>query len=101
MVRMPNSDGYKGGRTINPESSSGIYVTASVEADCRSIAHNWKVKEKDKIKNININALKRATRMNQYENSFAKRCEITVNLPNDIIDSENPSTPLLQFLLYF
>ena len=31
MVRMPNMDREEEGRIINPDSSAGIYVTASVE----------------------------------------------------------------------
>ena len=64
MVRMPNRDIEGEGRRMNPDSSSGIYVTASAEAQCRLIAHNRKMKEEDKIKNTKVNALKRAARMN-------------------------------------
>ena len=32
MVRMPNRDGEEEGIRMNPDSSAGIYVTASVEA---------------------------------------------------------------------
>ena len=32
MVRMPNRGGEEEGRRMNPDSSAGIYVTASVEA---------------------------------------------------------------------
>ena len=43
-----------------------------------------------------VNALKRAARMNLRVTSFAK---LVVNLPNDIMASEDPSTPLFQVLL--
>ena len=44
MVRMPNRNKEEEGRRIKPDSSSGIYVTASVEAQCRLIAQNRKMK---------------------------------------------------------
>ena len=77
---------------MNPDSSAGIYVTASVEDQCRLIAQNQKTIEEEKIKNTEVNALKRATHMNLRAMSFAK---IVANPPNDIMASEDPSTPLL------
>ena len=47
MVRMPNRDKEEEGRIINSDSSSGIYFTASVEAQCRFIAQNRNMKEED------------------------------------------------------
>ena len=81
---------------MNPDSSSGIYVTASVEAQRRLIAQNRKMKEEEKIKKTKVNALKRAARMNLRATLFAK---LVANLPNDMMASEDPSTPLLQVLL--
>ena len=81
---------------MNPDSSTGIYVTASVEAQCRLIAQNRKMKEEEKINNTKVNALKRAAHMNQRATPLAK---LVANLPNDIMASEDPSTPLLQVLL--
>ena len=96
MVRMPKREREEEGRRMNPDSSAGIYVTASVEAQCRMIAENRKIKEEEKIKNSKVNALKRTDRMNLRATSFAK---LIANLPNDIMASEDPSTPLLQVLL--
>ena len=93
---MPNRDKEEEGRIINPDSSSGIYFTASVEAQCRFIAQNRKMKEEEKIKNTKVNVLKRAARMNLRATSFAK---LVANLPNDMMASEDPSTPLLKALL--
>ena len=93
---MPNRDREEEGRRMNPDSSAGIYVTASVESQCRLIAQNRKMKEEEKIKNTKVNALKRASRMNLRATSCAK---IVANLPNDMMASEDPSTPLLQVLL--
>ena len=90
MVRMPNREIEEEGRRMNPDSSAGIYVTASVEAQCRMIAENQKIKEEEKIKNSKVNALKRAARINLRATSFAK---LNANLPNDIMASEDPSTP--------
>ena len=45
MLRMPNMDREEGVRRMNPDSSAGIYVTASVEAQCIMIAQNRKIKE--------------------------------------------------------
>ena len=81
---------------MNPDSSAGIYATTSVEAQCRLISHNWKMKEEQKIKNTRVNALKRAARMNLRATSFTK---LVANLPNDMMASEDPSTPLLQVFL--
>ena len=54
------------------------------------------MKEEEKIKKSKVNALKRAARMNLRATSFVK---LVTNLPNDIVASEEPSTPLLQVLL--
>ena len=96
MARMPNRGGEEEGRRMNPDYSAGIYVTASVESQCRLIAQNRKMKEEDKIKNTKVNALKRAARMNLRATSFTK---LVANLPNEKMDSEDPSTPVLQVLL--
>ena len=45
MVRMPNREIEEEGRRMNPDSSAGIYVTASVEAQCIIIAEKCKIKE--------------------------------------------------------
>ena len=60
------------------------------------IAENRKIKEEEKIKNSKVNALKRAAHINLRATSYAK---LLANLPNDIMASEDPSTPLLQVLL--
>ena len=60
------------------------------------IAENRKIKEEENIKNSSVNALKRAARINLCATSFAK---LLANLPNYIMASEDPSTPLLQVLL--
>ena len=96
MVRMPNREREEEGRRINPDSSAGIYGTASVESQCRMIAENRNIKEEEKIKNSKVNALKRAAHMNLRATLFAK---LVANLPNDMMVSEDPSTPLLQVLL--
>ena len=96
MVRMTNRDKGEEGRRMNPDSSAGIYVTASVEARFILIAQNRKMKEEEKIKNTKVNALKRAARMNLRATSFAK---LVANLLNDMMASEDPSTPVLQVLL--
>ena len=92
MVRVPNIDGQEEGIIMNPDSSAGIYVTASVEAQCRLIAQKRKMKEEEKIKNKKLNALKRAVRMNQRAKSFVK---LVAKLPHYMMDYEDPSTPLL------
>ena len=96
MVRIPNRGGEEEVIRMNPDSSAGIYVTASVEAQCRLIAQNWKIKKYEKIENSKVNAMKRAAHMNLCLTLFAKRF---ANLPNYIMDSEDLSTSLLQFLL--
>ena len=44
MVSMPNRDVEEEGRRMKPDSSAGIYVTSSVEAQFRLIAQNRKMK---------------------------------------------------------
>ena len=96
MVRIPNKDGEEEVRIMNPDSSAGIYITASLEAQCILIAQKRKKKDEEKIKNTKANALKRTARMNQLSTSFAKPVS---NLLNDMMDSEENSTPLLQVFL--
>ena len=60
------------------------------------ISENRKIKEEEKIKNSKVNALKRAARINLHATSFAN---LLANLPNDIVDSEDTFTTLLQVLL--
>ena len=43
MVIMSKKDGEVEPRRINPDSSSVIYVNASVEAECHMIAQNQKM----------------------------------------------------------
>ena len=80
MVRMPNRDGEEQGSIIKPDSSSGIYFTASVEAECRFISQNQNMKQEEKIKVIKANAMKRAACMNQRIKSFAKICKAIYKL---------------------
>ena len=89
---MPNRDEYEEGRRMNPESSAGIYVTASVQAYYRYISQNQKIKEEEEIKKTEANAPKRAAHINQRAKLFVK---LVANLPNAMMDSEDPSTPLL------
>ena len=64
MVRIPNRDGEEEGIRMNPDYSAGIYVTASVEYQCRFIAHKRKMKEEEKIKSTKVNDLKGVAPMN-------------------------------------
>ena len=75
---------------MNPDSSDGIYVTTSVEDQCRLIAQNQNMKEAEKINNKKVNALKRAASMNFRAMSFTK---LVSNLSNEIMAYEDPSTP--------
>ena len=56
------------------------------------------MKEEDNIIMINVNALKSTARMNQRRNSLAKLFGVIAKFPNDVMASEDPSTPLLQVL---
>ena len=89
MARITNRYVEEEGIRMNPDSSAGIYFTASVEAQCKLIAQKRKMKEEENIKNTNVNA--------QRTTSFAKP---VANPPNDMMASEYNFTPLLQFLLY-
>ena len=81
---------------MNPDSSAGIYVTPSVEAQCIIIAEKRKIKEEEKTKNSKVNALKRSACINQRATLSSK---LVANLPNDMMASEDPSIPILQVLL--
>ena len=70
MVRIPNRGGGEEGRRMNPDPSAGVYVTASVEYQCRFIAQIRKMKEEEEIKKTKVNSLKRAARINQRATSF-------------------------------
>ena len=48
MVRMPKKNGEGGPIRMSPDSSSGIYVTESVEAEGYMIAQNRKVQEEER-----------------------------------------------------
>ena len=48
MVRMPNKYGEGKLSRMNPESSTGLYVNASVESEWRMISQNWKIQEEEK-----------------------------------------------------
>ena len=78
---MPNRDGEEEGSRMNPDSSAGIYVTASVEAQCILIAQNRNIKEEENIKNTKLNYLKRSARINQRDKLFTK---LVANLPNNM-----------------
>ena len=54
------------------------------------------MKEEDKIKNKKLYALKKAAYMNQFAKSLEN---LVANLPNYMMFSEDPFTPLLQFVL--
>ena len=54
------------------------------------------MKEEEIIKNTKVNALKRASRINQRAKSFEK---LVANFSNDTMASEDPSTTLLLQLL--
>ena len=68
-----------------------------MEAQRRLIAHNQKIKEEEKIKNKKVNDMKMEAHMNQRAKSFAK---LVANPPDDMMASEEPSTPILQVILY-
>ena len=54
------------------------------------------MKEEEKIKNTKVNALNRAARINQSAMLFAK---LVATFPNEMMDSEDNSTPFLQVIL--
>ena len=97
MVKIPNRGGQEEGLIMNPDSSAGIYFTVSLEAQCRLIAQNHNMKDEEKINNTKVNYLKRDAHINQRATSFTK---IVTNIPNDMMVSEDNSTPLLQVLIY-
>ena len=68
-----------------------------MESQCILIYQNQKIEEEEKINNTKVNALKRAACMNQRAKLFTK---LVANLPNDTMDYDEPSTPLLLQLLF-
>ena len=81
MVRIPRRDGEEEGSRMDPDSSDGIYVTESVESDFRLIAQNRHMREKEKIKMMKLNDLKRSAHMNQRGNLFKKLVKMNANIP--------------------
>ena len=77
---------------MNPEYSSGIYVTASVEDECHMIDHNRKMQEKENIITSKVNVLKNSAHITNHGRSFVKILESTEELHRDIKTSEDPST---------
>ena len=65
MISMSNRDEEEEVICMNPDSSARIYVTASVEEQCRLIYQNQNMKEEEKTKNTKVNALKRDDHTNQ------------------------------------
>ena len=63
-----------------------------MEDQRRFISQNQKMKKEEKIKNTMVNAVKRAAHMNQHAKPFTK---LVANLPNYMMASEYPFTPLL------
>ena len=62
------------------------------------IDQNQKIKEEEKTNNTKVNALKSSALTSQRAKSFAN---VFYNLPNDMMDSDDPSTTLLlQVILY-
>ena len=80
-------------------SSSGIYVTASVEAECHMISQNRKMQEEEKKRTSKVNALKKSSHIIKRGRSFAKLLEATSKLHRHMKTSEDPRDPLIQFLL--
>ena len=60
---------------MNPDSSSGIYVTASVGSDFHMIAQNQKILEEEKKISSKVNALKKISCVNKSRSSFTKLLE--------------------------
>ena len=58
MVIITKKYGDGEPRRMNPDSSAVIYVTASVEAECRMIAQNWKMKGEENKRASKVNAFK-------------------------------------------
>ena len=91
MVRMSKKDGEVEPKRMNPESSAGIYVTASAEAECHMIAHNQNMREGKKKITSKVNAFKKSARITKRGRSFAKLLEETSELYRDMNTSEDPS----------
>ena len=62
MVIMPKKDGEGEPSRMKPDSSSGMYVTESVEAKCNIISQNWKMQDEEN---------KRASKVNTFNNLLA------------------------------
>ena len=67
-----------------------------MEAQCRLIAQNRNMKDEEKTNNTKVNDMKRDARINQRATSLTK---LVTNIPNDMMVSEDNSTPLLQVLI--
>ena len=84
---------------MDHNSSAGMYVTASVEAECRMIAQNRNIQEGGNKGTSKVNALKKSAHIIKGGSSFAKLLEATSKIPRDKKTSEDPSNPLLKYLI--
>ena len=85
---------------MNPDSSIGIYVTASVQDEFRMISHNWKMQYEENKRASKVNKFFKTARVTKCGSSFVNLHAETANLPRDTKTSEYPRTPPLKFLLY-
>ena len=65
-------------------SSSGIYVTASVEAECHMISQNRKMQEEENKRTSKVNALKKYARITKRGISFMKLLEAAAEIHRDM-----------------
>ena len=58
MIIITKKDGEGETIRMKPDSSAGIYVTTSVEAECHMLFQNQKMQEEEKKRTPKVNALK-------------------------------------------
>ena len=72
MVRITNTPGEDDGCRLNPDSSSGIYITSENEAQCRIVAENrrkqYEVKQNAKRSNYVRSSARIIKRGGSYKN---------------------------------
>ena len=84
MVRTINKYGEVEPSIMNPDSSSGIYFTVSVQDECHMISQNRKMQEEENKRASKLNPLKKSVRITKSGRSFVKLLEATAKLPRNM-----------------
>ena len=95
MVRTTKKDGEVEPRRLNPNSSKGIYVTASVEADVHMRAQNRNIQEEEKKISPKVNEFKNMLMLPSVQANLQNSFQQQPTYPETLGLQRNPDTPFL------